>query len=61
MKPTRKVTLPHPSYQPTKAEKRQKFKVEVPGKTIEEQMDNFAKALMRPVEIEYSNTQNQNK
>ena len=56
MNPKRKVTLPHPSYQPTKAEMRQKFKVEVPGKTIEEQMDNFAKALMRPVEIEYKNS-----
>jgi len=55
MKPTRKVTLPHPSYQPTKAKMRQKFKVEVPGKTIEEQMDNFAKASMRPVQIKYEN------
>ncbi len=55
MKPTRKVTLPHPSYQPTKAKMRQKFKVEIPGKTIEEQMDNFAKASMRPVQIKYEN------
>jgi len=53
MKPKRKVTLPHPSYQPTKAEMQKRIKLDVPGRTLDEKASNFAQALMRPAKIQY--------
>ncbi len=53
MKPKRKVTLTHPSYQPKKAELQERIKIEVPGKTVEKKMKALADALMQPVDIQY--------
>ncbi len=47
------VTLPHPSYQPTKAEMQKRIKLDVPGRTLDEKASNFAQALMRPAKIQY--------
>ncbi len=53
MKPKRTATLPHPSYQPKKAELQQRIKIKVPGKTVEEKLEALADALMQPVDIQY--------
>jgi len=53
MKPKRTITLPHPSYQPNKAEMQKRIRLDVPGKTLDEKASNFAQALMRPAKIQY--------
>ncbi len=47
------VTLPHPGYQPKKAELQERIKIEVPGKTTNKKMEALADALMQPVDIQY--------
>ncbi len=54
MKKKRTITLTNRSYQPKKAELEEKIKVNVPGDTVEEQMNNFADAILRPVKIQFS-------
>lgn len=53
MKPKRTVTLTDPGYQPKKSELQERIKVDFPGKTVEEKMENLADALMQPVDIHY--------
>ena len=48
------LTLPNPEYQPSKAELEEPQPVSVPGDTVREQMNNFADAVMREVNIEYA-------
>lgn len=40
------------SYQPTKAELEEPIKLIVKGRTIDEKMNNLAKAMFRPVDKE---------
>ena len=47
------VSLKPSDYQPSKAELKEKHKLEVPGDTIKEQMDTLADAVMQPAKIEY--------
>lgn len=47
------VTLPDSAHQPSKAELEKEVRVNVPGKDEQEQMVNFARALMRPAKIKY--------
>lgn len=47
------VALPNRNHQPSKAEMNEKMKVDVPGKNVQEKMDNFASAIMRPATIRY--------
>ncbi len=54
MKPKRTVTLTDRSYQTTKSELREKIKVDVPGKTVEEKMENLATTIIQPVNIKYA-------
>ena len=51
------VTLPHPSYQPKKAELQERIKIDVPGKSVEKKMEALADALMQPVDIQYQDRQ----
>ena len=53
MKSKRTITLTDRSYQPGKAELREKIKVDVPGRTADEKMENFARAILRPANIKY--------
>ncbi len=55
MKPKGTATLPDPGYQPTKAEKWEKVKLDAPARNLGERMNNFAKVLMRPAKIRCSN------
>ena len=54
MKPKRTVKLPDRSYQPKKAELEEKIKLDVPGDTVEEKMNNFADAILRPAKVQFS-------
>ena len=47
------VELVNTSYQPTKVEKESPVALNVPGDTIEEQMESIGKALMQPVKIRW--------
>ena len=47
------IELRPSTYQPSKAELEEEFHIDVPGDTVEEKMENFAKALLRPVNIVY--------
>ena len=49
----RRITLPHPSYQPSKAALEEDVRIDVPGDTLEEKMENLARAVLQPVEIVY--------
>ena len=49
----RTVHIPHPQYQPSKAEKEEVVKLDVPGKTIEQRARNLAKVLLEPVNIQH--------
>ncbi len=53
MKSRRTVTLANRSYQPTKAELKEKIRIDVLGSTVEKKMENFAKAVLQPVKINY--------
>ncbi len=53
MKPPRTATLPSRDYQPNKAELQERIKIDVPGKTVEKKMENFAKAILQPVKLKY--------
>ena len=54
MKPeTTTVTLPPRDYQPNKSELSEDIRVQVPGDDVQEKMDNFASAVMRPAKIQY--------
>jgi len=50
-KPT--ITLPNRQYQPNKKELTEDVSVNVTGKTIREKMNNFAKAVTGPAQINY--------
>ena len=47
------VILPNKAHQPSKTEMEERIKIDLPGETVRERMNNFARALMRPVKIEY--------
>ena len=47
------VKLKRSSYQPTKAELEEKIKLDIPGETPEQRAENLAKAILRPVAVEY--------
>lgn len=38
-------------YQPRKSEIEEEFRVEVPGKTVEEKMERIAKAIFRQTDV----------
>ena len=48
-----KVKLKPGSYQPSKAELEEPVRLDVPGDTWQERMDNLADAILKPAEIEY--------
>ena len=50
----RPIKLKHPEYQPSKAELEEPLPVNVPGDTVKEQMNAFADAVMREVDVEYA-------
>ena len=50
---TRTVELVKSDYQPTKAELKEEFDLDVPGHTVEEQMDFLGKALTETVNIRW--------
>ncbi|MCY4150585.1 MAG: hypothetical protein OXD44_01680 [Gammaproteobacteria bacterium] len=50
----RTVKVPDRSYQPKKAELEERIKVDVPGSTVEEKMNNFADAILRPAVVQYN-------
>ena len=54
MKHKRTVNLPDRNHQPKKVEQEEKIKVDVPGDMVEEKMNNFADAILRPATIQYS-------
>ena len=47
------VELVKSDYQPTKAELKEEFDLDVPGNTVEEQMDFLGKALTETVRIRW--------
>lgn len=49
----RTITLPDRDYQPTQAELNEKIKLDLPGGTAMEKMENLARAVTRPVSIRY--------
>ncbi|MDE0245182.1 MAG: hypothetical protein OXM59_07560 [Gammaproteobacteria bacterium] len=49
----RRIRLPHPTYQPSKAELEEDIRLDVPGDTPEEKAVNLARAVMQPAEILY--------
>ena len=49
-KPKKPVRVKPISYEPTKAELEEPIKLEVKGRTVNEKMDNLAKAMFRPVD-----------
>ncbi len=53
MRSSNTVTLPDRKYQPKKSELEEKIRIDVPGDTVEDQMNNFADAIMQPVKIQF--------
>ncbi len=47
------VHISKPSYQPNKKELDEIIKLDVPGETVQEKMDNLAKAIVQPVDVTY--------
>ena len=52
--PKRTVTLTGRSYQLKKSELQERVKIDAPGKTVEEKMENLATAILQPVNIKYT-------
>ena len=53
-KPKRKTLYLKPlDYQPSKAELEEEIRIDVPGDTPDEKMDNLAKAVLQPADIRY--------
>ena len=56
--PKHTVNLPPRDYQPSKAEMSEKIRVNVPGKTNLDKLDNFASAIMRSAKVKYRKKRN---